>query len=192
LTGFSVDLAPVPQGANTILLYYNPNTGVHANIGGLTFNEIFVAASMRLYGVDVTANTSSPNFLSTEFAMQKIVLYGTDNATYNSSGVLLQVDFGGDIPGFIGRDSGSRSQRAVVAASPPRLSWQGLAAPTVAQVQCISVNLGVAFIPPNSATFSRMPAGTLDITVILRRSVIVLGNTPMIRAAETTFGKEGE
>jgi hypothetical protein len=193
--GYAVFLAGTPTGANTIAHYFNPTSGSITNSGSLTYNEVFTAAAMRLYGVDVTADPGSANFVTTDYAIQKVVLYGAADSSYSSEMITLTVDFGGDIPGFVGRDSPARNRRAVVATSPPRLSWRKIR--TGEQLPAINYNTGIARSPlannsgvnfPTSyIEVAAWPVGILDVTVMVRRSVISDSSSFQKRAADTTF-----
>lgn len=197
--GYSVQLPGIPTGAATVRHYFSPTSGAFSNSGGLTFNEVFVAAAMRLYGVDITADPGGANFVTTDFAIQKVTYYGTQDQTYDGPNVMLTVDFGGDIPGFVGRDSSSRNSRAVVSATPPRLSWRKVITGDMTPVinyntgvnrSPLADNSGVAF-PTQFVSVQNWPIGVLDVTVLVRRSVISNASSSLgTRAADTSFSSE--
>jgi len=173
-TGYDVQLSGVPTGANSIQLFYNLSTGAYTGACGLTLNELFVAAAMRIFGVDVTADRQSANYINTDYAIQKATFYGTENATYTTSGIELAIDFGNSIPGWVGRDSPGKNSRAVVSCKPPRLSWEKIDENRL--VRSISLNTGTRNLPAFSSNISsgqRFPLGVFDATVLVRRSVLV-------------------
>lgn len=197
--GYSVVLGSLPTSPNIIFHYYNPTSGLFSSTGGLTYNEIFTAAAMRIYGVDVTANPGGANFQTTDFAITKVTFYGPPEPSYDGNSISLTVDFGEDIPGFVGRDSSSRNQRAVISTSPPRLVWRKLVQNENAPA--LSYNNGVARSPlannsgqnfPSAFIAQQQvwPSGVLDITVMLRRSVIASNTSTFARAEDTKFSDD--
>lgn len=180
ITGYSVQLAGTPISSNTIRLWYNAATpgSYPTQVFGLTAAQIFVAAAMRVYGVDVTVDTTGANYVTTEYAVQKVTAYGPENRARPSSSITLSLDFGSDIPGFVGKDSASGMRRAVVSASPPRLSWQAI---TNSMNHMASLDIGTfehVYEPNAPTTFNlAYPCGTLDFSVIVRRGAIV--QTPL-------------
>jgi len=193
-SGYSVVLAGLPTGINAVNHFFNPTTGNLTNSGGLTYNELFTAAAMRVYGVDVTADPGGANFVTSDFAITKVTLYGPADQTYDGSGIQLSVDFGDDIPGFVGRDSAARNRRAVVSASPPRLSWKRITQGSM--VTAVSWNTGLLRSPlaDNSGTnfptayieTTKWPIGILDVTILVRRAASSASST-LKRATDTTF-----
>lgn len=194
--GYAVQLGGLPTAPNSVFHYFNPLTGVISNSGGLTYNEIFTAAAMRLFGVDVTTDPGGANFVTTDYAIQKTTLYGP---TIDVEGnILLTVDFGGDVPGFVGRDSGAKNKRAVVSVSPPRLSWRKLVVGDTSPA--INYNTGLLRAPnadnsginfPTQYIGSQAwPIGVLDITVLVRRSVISDVSSLSNRSTDTVFTSE--
>lgn len=174
-SGFVVQLANTPTAANTILIYYHPQTMVYSSVIGLDFNAVFVAAAMRVYGVNPGNDLTGANYLTSEFALQKVTAYGSDNRIHTTTGILLSVDFGGDIPGFVGRDSGGANRRPVISARPPRLSWQKFA-PNNSRA-FMTLNIGTVRLPEGGSDDLRVPIATVDFSVIVRRSVIMQDNS---------------
>lgn len=190
----NVILSSTPYGPNNVFFDFTS-----AGISGLSpsvtlsYNEVFTAAAMRLFGVDVTADTSSANFVLTDYAIQKVVLYGSDNDQALSRDLVLSAEFGSDIPGFIGRDAGNRMSRPVVGATPPRLSWRKIIQNDSKICFNIGVNLMtsqflVDFRANNNPIVNGMSwhYATLDVTVLVRRSFIT---PPSVTARSVAFSK---
>jgi len=193
--GYAVFLSGTPTGLNYINHYFNPTTGVTASSGGLSFNEVFTAAAMRLFGVDVTADPGGANFVTTDYAIQKVVMYGPSNSNREGGDIMLTIDYGGDIPGFVGRDSPARNRRAAVSSTPPRLSWRKLLVnnqtpvlnySTGASQSPLANNSGVPF-PTSFISSQNWEIGVIDVTVLVRRSVITDSFSALKRATDTVF-----
>jgi len=195
VTGYSVSLGTSPRSPNTLQYAFTPTGAINvAPSASLTFNEIFYAASMRTFGVNVAGQQTSDNYMFTEFAIQKVLHYGSDNEQALSRDINLGVDFGDDIPGFFGRDAGNRKSRPVVGCSPPRLAWRKIIANDNRVCVQVGQNLGIPeFLNAFRANGSLQPAastaydiGILDITVLVRRSFVSLANTAY-KLADTSF-----
>lgn len=181
-----VSLSGTPYGPNAIDFNFNPvgNVAVYPSMT-VTFNELFIAAAMRIFGVDISVNQTQANYMYTDFAIQKVTLYGAHNETATDRDIVLSVDFGDQIPGFIGRDSGNRRSRSVVSCAPPRLAWRKVITGDTRVSVNFAINLGT-FGPllqfrangtNNPANQSSWNIGTLDATILVRRSFISMANT---------------
>lgn len=195
VTGFQVTLAPTPRAPNSIYYSFVPAGALVVNpTASLTFNEVFYAAAMRTFGVNVASQETSDNYMFTEFAIQKVLYYGSDNEQALSRDIHLGVDYGDDIPGFFGRDSGNRKSRPVVGCVPPRLAWRKIIAGDVRACITVGQNLGTPeFLNAFRANGSQQPAnsttydiGLIDITVLVRRSFVSMANVAY-KLADTTF-----
>lgn len=192
----TVVLSSTPYSANNIYYDYTASGAIWVNPSvTLSFNELFTAAAMRIFGVDVTADVTSANFVLTDYAIQKIVLYGSDNDQALTRDLVLSVEFGDDIPGFIGRDSGNRMSRPVVGATPPRLSWRKIIQNDSKICANAALNMGTpSYLTEfrsngalNPTANSYWQCGTLDATVLVRRSFIT---PPSATVRSTEFSKD--
>jgi hypothetical protein len=185
--GYTVSLAGTPTGPNAINIAANLSGSGNSNqtiTVGLTFNQVFVAAAMRIFGVDVSVDTSSANYITTDYAIMKVTAYGPDQTNFSSQNIGLSVDVGGDVPGFSGRDTSSKNGRAVVSFSVPRLSWQKIVSSSVFAFLSYTISTALA-IPNTIQGNTSIPVGTIDLTVMVRRSVITQSNASA--AAATNF-----
>lgn len=195
VAGYQVTLGGTPRSPNLLVYSFIPaGTLSLSPTASLTFNEIFYAAAMRTFGVNVAGAQTSDNYMFTEFAIQKVIHYGSDNEQALSRDINLGVDYGDDIPGFFGRDSGNRKSRPVIGCSPPRLAWRKIIAGDVRACVSVAQNLGMPeFLNAFRANGSQQPAtsttydiGTIDISVLVRRSFVSMANVAY-KIADTAF-----
>lgn len=174
VTGYTVYLPTTPTSQGEIDIWYNAILATQpTNAIGLTVDQICHAAAMRVFGVDVTTDTTSANYVTTEYAIQKVVVYGSENRVRPTTGIILACDFSADIPGFVGRDTGGVNRRPVVAVTPPRLTWLTF---NGSQNHILSVNVGgvdrhLEPQAPNSLDLL-VSVATLDISIIVRRGAV--------------------
>jgi len=176
--GYTVNLAGTPTAPNSIVINANLSGSVNQNqttTVGLTFNQVFVAAAMRVFGVDVSVDPTGANYVTTDYAIMKVTAYGPDQTNFSSPNIGLSVDVGGDIPGFSGRDTSSKNGRAVVSFSVPRLSWQKIVSSSVFSFLSYTFSTAVA-IPMSVQTNVQIPVGIIDLTIMVRRSVLTQSN----------------
>lgn len=176
--GYSVNLGGTPTAPNSITINANlMGSGLsnQTSTVGLSFNQVFVAAAMRLFGVDVSVDPSGANYVTTDYAIMKVTAYGPDQTSFSSPSIGLSVDVGGDVPGFSGRDSSSKNGRAVVSFSVPRLSWQKIESSSVFNFLSYTFSTSVA-LPNNLQSNVYIPLGVIDLTVMVRRSVLTQSN----------------
>lgn len=172
-SGYKIILPSIPYDMGKIALYFDPKLTWFTRSAALTLNEIFVATAMRVYGVDVTANTGSANYMHTEYAIKKITFYGTDDRARPPPSIRLTADVG-TLPGFVGVDSGNANRRAVVCCTFPRLVWLRIEKDN----DHGSVGLDIGELPflghiPDVTGSSKLsaPAGIVDFSMMMRRSV---------------------
>lgn len=194
---FSVALSKSPLASNYIYLYYEYDTGAIARSFDLTFYDIALAACMSLFGVDVSKDKTTANWLATEFCIRKVTLYGSTTRS-NPTEISLQMDAGATTPGFVGRDVGDLSRRAVVSATFPRFEWRYVSASPDATF--LRADLGVQLNPlilngnkdappnwPRTAGPTNFDAGVLDVSVMLRRAWAPSLSTAPVKDGNTTF-----
>jgi len=115
-----------PVDTFEVRVHYDPNRISNQDkFWSYTYNDIFRAAAIRLYGYDIYDGiTHNYNVDNTEFALQSVTLYGTEQRIQLSTdSYRLNVDFGYTIPGFTGRAHGGADSRATITTSAPRLVW---------------------------------------------------------------------
>lgn len=183
---FEVILPSTPAAQGQIRIKYSTSVTASTFAASdrlvyLDSDEIWYAAAMRVFGVQVDENKTSANYIHTEYALQKVSLYGgTQVSGYGTCA--LQVDFGSLVPGFVGRDAPGKSGRAVISCSAPRLEWRKFADRdlTSAMVRCTFSNM---LLPTTGLAY--LGIGTLDVTVMVRRSYV---ETVLTTTKTTTVG----
>lgn len=113
---FAVSIAETPLANNYVRL--TPASSYATSTFYLDLDEIFQAAAVRVFGQ--IPKTTDLNYLSSEFALQKVTFFGP----IGSTSIKMGVDFGPGMPGAVGSDEGTMSSRPVVSLSTPRLYWE--------------------------------------------------------------------
>lgn len=113
---FTVAIADTPLANNYIRL--TNASSFATSTFYLDLDEIFQAAAVRVFGSK--PQKTELNFLSSEFALQKVTFFGP----IGSTSIKMGVDFGPGMPGAAGSDEGTMSSRPVVSLSTPRLYWE--------------------------------------------------------------------
>jgi len=194
---YTIVIAKTPLSPNCVFLQFGVQNGAIASAFELKQNDVVMALFMALYGVQYKSSTTDVNVLSTEFAIQKVTLYGPSDGL-SSREISLQVDFGGS-PGFIARDIGDRNKRAVIAARTPRMTWYYCSS---ADSTFLRADMGTLRNPMLEATAGAAPpkdwasegnvvrwdAGCLDISLCVRRAFVPKLSTAPERSAATSYG----